>query len=224
MSAPIKRLDLEFIPSNVTGFDHIVKITIVRTPGMTGLIEFILLNKYIISDTSLFEDEYHYLQYMSNNVYMSENIFMGGIDLRDYSSDYATLQVRKFKLEDFKFLLDYTINPDTVLMYNMQYRYEGISYTTPYVMSYKPVTVLDLGEYNERACITLRNLRYKGPNESAKYTDMHKEIYCDIRRNNELKTQVEDGLTNNAAIMDSDFNSLYNIIDSIQYYKQTLVE
>ena len=222
---PIQRLELEFIPSNVTSFDHIVKIHIIRSPGLTGQIDFIAVHKYVVdeSEEDLFDEAAYYLRYMSNSVYFSNEIFMGGIDLRTYAKDYATLDIRSVRLEDFKFLLDFTVNQNDILLYNMDYRYKGVEYSTPVVTSYKPLAASPLGGFYERPCITLRNLRYRGPNESQKYSNMHKEIFCDIRRLTAIQANVIDDINTKASIMDNNFNSLYNILDSIQHYKNSVM-
>lgn len=219
---PIKRLELEFIPSNVTGFDHIVKINIIRTPGMTGEIEFIYVRKYLIDkdDKDLFDEAEYYLNYMSNSVYMSEEIFMGGIDLKAFAKDHANLYIRRIRLEDFRYLLDYMIDQDDVLLYNINYKYKGVEFNTPVVTSYKPVDIDPLGGLKERPCITLRKLRYRGPNESIKYTNMTKELFCDMRRLEEFSTSVTSDVDSVTEEMDTNFISLYNIMDSVKYYSQ----
>ena len=222
---PIKRLELEFIPSNVTGFDHIVKINIIRTPGMTGEIEFIYVRKYLIDkeDKTLFDEAEYYLNYMSNSVYMSESIFMGGIDLKTFAKDHASLYIRSIRLADFRYLLDYMIDQDDVLMYNINYKYKGVEFNTPVVTSFKPVDVKALGGLQERPCITLRNLRHRGPNESIKYTNMTKELFCDMRRLEEFSESVNADVDTVTEEMDSNFISLYNIMDSVKYYNQNIL-
>jgi len=225
-SMPIRRLELEFIPSNITSFEHIVKIWIIRNPSLSGTIEFVTLNKYVIDkdDTSLFEDATQYLQYMSNSVYMSESIYMGGLDILSYAKDSATVTIRSANIDTFRFLLDYMLDQNDVLMYSLSYRYKGTLYTTPLVVSYKPVESEPLSSTYSRPCITLRNLRYRGPNESQKYSNMHKEMYCDMRRLNSMKDNVDSSLEANMSDIDDDFNSLYNIKDSVDFYKSCVLD
>lgn len=225
---PIKRLELDFIRSNVDGIDHIVKINIIRNPGLVGPISFLVLRKYVIDkdNADIFNQFSQLLRYMSSSVYMSESIYMGGLDIvEQWAKDSATLTIDEaYKIENFRFLLDYTIDPDDILMYSLQYVYKGNTFQTPFVISYKPsLSKILIGETYDRPCITRRNLRYRGPNESKKYDDMHKEIYCDIRLIENKLITAESDLNTNMLQIDQDLNSLYNIMDKIQSAREYLL-
>lgn len=225
---PIKRLELEFIKSNVTSFDHLIKIHLVKNPGLIGDLEILKLFKVVVDEENIhvFEDNQHLMHYMSNSVYMSESIYMGGLDLfsQGLVKDSAQVTIEGFSVKRYKFLLDYMLNPNDVHLYSIQYRYRGNEFMTPWVISYKPVATELLKEEYTRPAITLRNLRYRGPNEAEKYTDMDVEMICDITRLNNIAESTDIEVDNNIATTDTALTSLYNIMHKVDILKDLLIQ
>jgi len=192
---PIKRLDIDFIKSNITSFDNIVKITIVKNPGLVGNISSVSMSRFIIdpASQSFFDDNFQLLQYMSTGVYMSESIYMGGLDiLNTVAKDTSQLKIDgSIQLKSFRFLLDYVLNASDIVLYTLSYTYNGGRFQTPAALSYKPLVSNKLATNVTRPNSTIRNLRYRGSNESEKYNDMHKENFADIRNLNNILEQAK---------------------------------
>jgi hypothetical protein len=224
---PIKRIDLEFINSNVTSFDDIIKIKFIRNPGIVGDLELLKLFKIVVDseNAGVFEDNVHLLHYMSNAVYMSNDIYMGGLDLygQNLVKDSATLVIENASVKKYKFLLDYMLNPNDIHLYSLQYRFRGVLYQTDWVISYKPIKSDVIGNGNQRPSITSRNLRYRGPNEAQKYTEMNIELECDKTILNNIMIDSYDNIETLIEERDIVLNSLYNIMDRVDILKKLLV-
>ena len=222
---PIKRLELEFIPSNISGYDSIIRLNIVKSLGFVGPLYLVDLDKYIVdeSETEAITDQAHLLQYIGNGVYMSEDIFLGGVDIAAISKDKSNLSIGQINLKDFRYLLDVSINPTDLLVYSLSYQYEGEEYTTPVVMSYRPIDSKPLFTGFIRPCVTLQNHRFKGPNESDKFDQFGQEQYDDLNYLNGIKDDMVTNIQTNTNAMDNMTSSLYNISDQIAYYQKYIL-
>jgi len=219
MSKPIKRLELEFIQSNVARYDYTVKINIIREPGYVGYVNLLDLNKFIIDEDDaykLYETRY-FMHYISNSVYISEDIYMGGLDIYSIAKDKANMKVDTYNLKDLDYFLDLTANKTDILAYILRYEYEGQQYSTPLVLSYPPIPIDTLSDKYIRACITKQNYRHRGPNESRKYDVPNQEITDDTRYLDETYENMVNDMESNILNMDTAFNSLYNIIERAKY-------
>lgn len=216
---PIKRLELEFIPSNLTSYDHIVKVNMIKTPGLVGEIQFLITNKYVLAGEESLSLIQHYLHYMSNSVYISNDIYMGGTDLREISSDYSSVNMGTIRMDAFDYLLDYMNSPEEILVYGLTYTYNGTAFDTPLVTSYKPLNARNLIAGNYRPCVTRENLRFRGPNESKKYDKMVREMYGDMGEIYRLNTEARAQLEVLGDLADDTLTPIYDIIDSVGYYR-----
>jgi hypothetical protein len=154
---------------------------------------------------------------------MDNIIYMGGFDIEANAKTMGTLNIRTTRIDDLRYLLDYTLDPLDVLLYYITYRYNNVIYQTPVVVSYKPLESKPLIDVNPRPCLTARNIRYRGPNESAKYNAHSKEVFCDMRNLNSFKDIVANDNNDNLDEIDSLYRSVYNSTDRLMLYNKLVL-
>lgn len=224
MSAPIKRLNLEFLPSNISGYESIVKLSFSKYQGFVGLISNVYIEKYIIDKTIIDELELAAspLIYMSDSVYMDENNFIGGTAINEFAKDKATLFIDSMQLSELDFFLDYVLSGDDLLVYVLKYTYKNIAYTTPMIMSYKPIASQPLIEYNPRPCITILNNRFRGKQESDKYDRQSQEMADDIIYLDSIKTEIMNNIETNMTTIDDKLNKVNALKQKMKYIYEEL--
>jgi len=193
MSLPIDTQILEFqqvdlLESPICGYEWIAKISFDKNfdKAVTG--DSFILHKWIIDPSdpdvtqylSELSSSHPFLQYMSLCRYMSTTLFMGGLSmLEDMKAVHETVDITPIFLAGRDFVLDPVVDTDLIVLYNMQYTYNGTCYWTDYTGSYVPVP-RERYDKRFRPCISSRNLRYRGHNESFKYGDTFREISNDL--------------------------------------------
>jgi hypothetical protein len=223
---PIKRIELEFIDSNVSSFSHIVQLNFIKEPGSVGTISLLSLDKYTITvSADDLEQVDSLMNYMGDSIYMSEAVFMGGLNIGSFDlKDKANLKIPEANLLNFKYLLDYIVNPSDVVLYMLRYGYKNTEFTTPMVISYLPLEPKPLSERYIRPCITAKNSRFRGPNESVKDSIVNLERSQDIKYLEELDQTIRSDIETHYTTMDAQYRTLYNMIDKVKYLKHHILD
>lgn len=225
-NAPIRRLELEFIPSNVSGFPYIAKINMIREPGFIGQIDLINVDKFIIdeSDIDVVEASEQIMNYIGESVYMSDDTFIGGLEVVDVAKDKSNLKITTVNLKDFRFLLDTVLTTEDLILFSLNYKYNGVEFKTPLVMSYVPVEVKPLTDGDLRPCVTLRNHRFRGPIESDKMDQFNIEVFQDLEYLYESSVLIENNIKSNMDLMDGKYTALYNITEKAKLLKERVLD
>jgi hypothetical protein len=180
------------------------------------------LDKFVIDqdDADAIEGFQYVMHYMAGSVYMSEDIYMGGIDIYSIASDKSNVKIDRYNLRDLNYLLDLTASRDSILMYVLKYTYNGIEYQTEPVLSFVPIKIRPLYKGFIRPCITHQNHRFRGPNESNKHDRPSQEMTDDFRYLDNITDELDINLEENITQMNDTYISLYNTIDRLKYYKK----
>jgi len=223
---PIRNLRLDFLASNISGYEKIVKISFVKEPGFVGNLDLINIDKYVIDkdETETILNVEHVMKYIGNGVYMTDDGYMGGLILEEAAKDKANLKIITVNLKDFRYLLDFVINPEDLVIYALKYVYRGTEFKTPIVTSYTPIEPKALVDLSIRPCLTLHNQRFRGTAESFKTDQFNQEKTDDMRFLYSQSETILDDIEEEAIAMDNIFNTLYNITDRISMAKTAILD
>jgi hypothetical protein len=193
MAFPIESQALEFIDvklleSPLCGYDYLAKISFTKNFDKAAFGDSFTLHKWVIDPTDpdvaahleSFSTTNPILTYMSLCKYMSTTTYMGGLSLlEDLEAIHTSINITGVFLAGRDYVLDPIVDTNLIVLYNVQYTYSGVCYWTDFTGSYLPIP-REQYEKRLRPCISGRNLRYRGINESAKYSDTFREISNDI--------------------------------------------
>lgn len=193
MSEPIVNIELEFIEGVVCGYTQktAVKIIINKEFDAADNDDIFYLNKFVLPPMSEGGDVLQqFMYYMSQSIYMSTSIYMGGLDIESIASTIEAIDISEPVIAGENYVIDWDVDPNSVNVYNIRYKYNGVWYTTDYVAMYKPIALEGFIQH-KRTCITLRNLRYRGVNERQKYNYMFQEASEDLYRMNNQRENIK---------------------------------
>jgi len=187
-SQVLEFLDVKILESPLCGYEYMAKIAFTKNFDKASHGDSFTLHKWVIDPTDSDVMEHledlsntnPIMQYMSSCKYMSTTTYMGGLSLiEDLEAVHTAIDITGVFLSGRDYILDPVVDRDLIVLYNMQYTYNGICYWTDYVGSYWPIP-RERYEKRARPCVSGRNLRYRGINESSKYSDTFREISNDI--------------------------------------------
>jgi len=199
-SQTLEFLDAKLLESPLCGYDYIAKVSFIKNFDKATHGDSFTLHKWVIDPTDPDVAEHlealnstnPILQYMSACKYMSTTIYMSGLSLvEDLEAVHTAIDITGVFLSGRDYVMDPVVDRDLIVLYNVQYTYNGLCYWTDYTGSYWPIP-RERYEQRLRPCVSGRNLRYRGINESSKYSDTFREISNDIYHLFDKGSTLED--------------------------------